>query len=276
MKPPESNVEPAPSEEPLDPAIVLSTLQAHAAEMASLRAEVLMLRAQVTAKEAPRPAGAAADYTTGRSDRLSRARLLTVGALGAAGAAVAALTRPDTAAAQSEPLLGEIALFSGNFAPVGWASCDGRLMAISQNTALFSLLGTTYGGDGKSTFALPDLRGRAPISAGQGTGLSSYSLGQAGGVEQVTLTASQMPAHNHAANCLTASGGAQEQQSPKGAVWSAESQGATTVYAAGAPDATLDPGAIGTSGSSQAHSNVQPYLAINFIIALQGVFPSRP
>ncbi|HYQ45057.1 MAG TPA: tail fiber protein [Polyangiaceae bacterium] len=170
-----------------------------------------------------------------------------------------------------EPFIGSIILFCGNFAPKGWALCDGQLLSIAQNTALFSILGTTFGGNGQTTFALPDLRGRVPLHPGSGPGLSPYNLGQAMGVESVTLITTQMPAHNHgfATPC---SDGAPTTPSPLGAVLANQDQ--TPFYASSGTSAM----AAATStiaGGGQAHENRQPLLAINFIIALEGIFPSR-
>jgi microcystin-dependent protein len=179
----------------------------------------------------------------------------------------------------AEPFLGEIRLVGFNFAPVGWALCAGQILPINQNTALFSLLGTTYGGNGTTNFALPDLRGRAALGFGQGPGLSNYDLGQSTGTETVTLTVGQMPAHSHlvganAANATVAS--------PSGAdlAQSLEPSGrGTPVNTYSTPPmtakVTLDPTTVQPSGGSQPHSNIQPVLAMNYIIALQGIFPSR-
>ncbi len=165
----------------------------------------------------------------------------------------------------AEPFLGSILLFAGNFAPQGWAFCNGQILPITQNTALFSLLGTTYGGNGTSTFALPDLRGRVPIHFGQGPGLSSYVEGQVGGAENVTLIATQMPQHQH---LQPATNGDEGTNRPNGAV---PARGG--VYAASSDGSALAP--TSAAGGNQAHENLQPYLALNFIIALQGIFPSR-
>jgi microcystin-dependent protein len=176
----------------------------------------------------------------------------------------------------ADPFLGEIRIFGGNYAPNGWAMCQGQLIAISQNAALFSILGTTYGGDGVRTFALPDLRGRLVMGMGQGNGLSNYFEGQVGGAESVTLTTQQLPAHTHSVN------GAETQSTtdPKGAV-PANTQpptpgAAPKIYGA-APDGktTMNGGMIGMTGSSLPINIQQPYLVINYIIALQGIFPSR-
>lgn len=171
----------------------------------------------------------------------------------------------------AEPFIGSIVLFCGNFAPRGWATCDGQLLSIAQNTALFSILGTTFGGDGRTTFALPDLRGRVPLHPGSGPGLSTYILGESTGTESVTLLVSQMPAHNHtvAAPC---SDGAPSTPSPVGAV--AANQDQTPFYAASGT-AAMAPATSSVAGGSQPHENRQPLLAINFIIALEGIFPSR-
>jgi microcystin-dependent protein len=174
-----------------------------------------------------------------------------------------------------DPFVAEIRIFPFNFAPKGWAFCNGQLLPLSQNTALFSLLGTTYGGDGKSTFALPDLQGRAPMHPGQGQGLSLHDLGETGGSETVTLLQSEMPAHTHtimaAGNPPPANAG-----SPDPALSLSRSSG-TTAYQA-SPFSNLglmDPMAIGIAGGSLPHNNMQPYLTLNFNIALQGVFPPR-
>jgi microcystin-dependent protein len=173
----------------------------------------------------------------------------------------------------SAPFIGEIRMFGGNFAPRGWAFCQGQILSIAQNTALFSLLGTTYGGNGQTTFALPDLRGRVPIQPGQGPGLSPRTLGEAGGQETVTLIASQMPAHNHGLNVFNGPGTA---SSPAGAVIAAPVSGATLDKAFSAtPSATMSPASIGSAGGSQPHNNMPPYQCVNFIIALEGIFPSR-
>jgi microcystin-dependent protein len=169
----------------------------------------------------------------------------------------------------SEPFLGEIRTFGFNFAPRGWAFCNGQLLSISQNTALFSLLGTFYGGNGQTTFALPDLQGRVGIHQGQGPGLSPYELGEVSGSETVTLTSAQMPTHSHqvVANATTATSGRTAGNVP------ARTSGNS--YAA-APDGTdMNAGMIGTTGGSQPHTNLQPFLVLNFCIALQGIFPSR-
>ncbi len=190
----------------------------------------------------------------------------------AAGGAVVAAANPRTAAADGDPFLGEIALVPYNFAPRGWAFCDGQILSIAQNTALFSLLGTTYGGNGQTTFALPDLRGRVPMhcGGGPGPGLSTYNLGQTGGVENVTLLASQMPAHNHALNANSANG---TSDSPVNALPGKNASGVPQFSAAS--NAAMAAGAIGLTGGNQPHENLQPYLGLNYVIALQGIFPSR-
>jgi microcystin-dependent protein len=163
----------------------------------------------------------------------------------------------------SDPYLSEIRIFSFNFPPKGWAFCNGNLLSISQNTALFSLLGTTYGGDGINTFALPDLQGRVPLHNGAG-----FNLGQNGGESTVTLNTLQMPAHTHAAN---ANGTAAGQTSPAGNYWG---NGGQTIYADTA-NAIMNPAAVAAAGNSQPHENMSPYLVLNFCIALVGIFPSR-
>jgi len=175
----------------------------------------------------------------------------------------------------SDPFIGQILLVGFNFAPVGWHICDGTLLPISQYAALFSLLGTSYGGNGTTNFALPDLRSRVPIGIGQGVGLSTYVIGQQAGVENVTLLANQMPAHNHNINATASGGGV---ASPANA-FLAETADPRSVYntysASQSSPATLNPGSLSTSGGNQPHTNIQPVLAMNYIIALQGIFPSR-
>ena len=170
-----------------------------------------------------------------------------------------------------EPILGEIRMFAGNFAPYGWAFCQGQLLPIAQNTALFSLLGTTYGGDGRTTFALPDLRGRAPIGFGQGPGLSYKDLGQQFGTETVTLTTAQMPAHSHTVNAVTSEG---NQNLPTNSL-PANTKTLDKEYSDAASNTTMKSGMIGITGSSQPVNISQPSLGVNFIIALQGIYPSR-
>jgi microcystin-dependent protein len=167
------------------------------------------------------------------------------------------------------PFIGTITMFGGNFAPRNYAFCHGQLISISQNTALFALLGTTYGGDGQTTFALPDLRGRAPIHQGSLAGGGNYVIGQVQGTESVTLTASQMPAHTHV---LSANSGPGSGVGPSGAVWARST--ATQNYAA-TGSTPMNAAAVTSSGGNQPHPNMQPFLAINFIIALFGIFPSR-
>lgn len=171
----------------------------------------------------------------------------------------------------STPYVGEIRMFAGNFAPVGWAFCQGQPLSISENPTLFALIGTTYGGDGRSTFALPDLQGRFPLHTGSGPGLSDYFIGQMGGTESVTLSTAQMPAHNHNANC---SGGTGNAGTPAGNYWSTDPAGATAAYNENG-GAAMAAGAIGTTGGSLPHDNMSPFVAVNFIISLFGVFPSQ-
>jgi microcystin-dependent protein len=171
----------------------------------------------------------------------------------------------------ADPFVAEIRIFPFNFAPKGWAWCDGQLLPLSQNTALFSLLGTTYGGNGKSNFALPDLQGRAPMHPGQGPGLSLHDLGETGGTETVTLLESEIPAHSHA---LMSLGAPANRTNPIGNTIARVSAG-NAYAAAGAPNAQLAPQALSPAGGDQPHSNMQPYLTFNFNIALQGVFPPR-
>lgn len=170
-----------------------------------------------------------------------------------------------------DPYIGEIRMFAGNFAPSGWAKCEGQILSIAQNTALFSLLGTTYGGNGQTTFALPDLRGRLPMGPGQGPGLTQRYLGEVGGSETNTLTIQQMPAHNHTVNASTSDG---DQNVPTGNI-PANTKALDKEYIAGGANTTMSPAMIGVTGGSQPVNNVQPYLAVTFIIALQGIYPSQ-
>jgi microcystin-dependent protein len=169
----------------------------------------------------------------------------------------------------SEPFVAEIRIFAFNFAPRGWAFCNGQLLPLSQNIALFSLLGTTYGGDGMSNFALPNLQGRTPLHQGQGPGLELIDLGESGGEAVVTLLPSELPAHSHAANCVSGMG---DQYGPPGMLWATDA-GGNNEYD---PDGTANmaPDALQNTGGA-AHNNLQPYLTMNFCIALQGVFPPR-
>ena len=170
----------------------------------------------------------------------------------------------------SQPYVGEIRIFGGNFAPAGWMFCHGQVLAISEYDTLFNLIGTTYGGDGQSTFALPDLRGRAPVHMGQGPGLGNYVQGQVGGVEKVTLTANQLPVHSHGMvygpGTQASPVGGHLAQTPARDFRYATAAGANTFL----PTQTLDP-----AGGSQPHENRSPFLTVNFIISLFGVFPSQ-
>jgi microcystin-dependent protein len=175
----------------------------------------------------------------------------------------------------AEPFIGEIRMFGGNFAPRGWAFCNGQILSIAQYTALFSILGTTYGGNGTSTFALPNMQSRVPLHWGQGPGLSLYDIGEMTGSENVTILITEMPAHTHTAG---ASNAAAAQPAPDGNVWAipVDSTGAPGAgFNPPPPNAVLAPGAIGPTGGSQPHTNIQPLLAVTFIIALEGIFPSR-
>jgi len=169
----------------------------------------------------------------------------------------------------SDPFIGEIKMFGGTFAPRGWALCNGQLLAISQNQALFSLVGTYYGGDGRTTFGLPDLRGRVPIHQGSGPGLTPRSIGDKVGVERVTLTPGELPAHSHDLRCAQARS---DTQNPHANVLA---RGTEDLYGPADNLVELSPSALSTVGGSQQHNNMQPFIGINFIIALQGVFPSR-
>lgn len=176
----------------------------------------------------------------------------------------------------SNPFLAEIRIFTGGFAPKGWALCDGQLMSISQNTALFSLLGTTYGGNGTSNFALPNLQGCAPMQAGQGPGLSLRDLGETAGEQTVTLLQTEMPAHSHSALSASGLGSQGALPTPNGNLWGSASKGLGSLYApSGANNVQMSPLALSVAGGSQPHNNMQPFLGLTFIIALQGVFPAR-
>jgi microcystin-dependent protein len=168
----------------------------------------------------------------------------------------------------SEPFTGEIRLFGGNFAPVGWALCDGQLLAVSSYDALFSLLGTTYGGDGRTTFALPDLRGRVPIHQGTGSGLTDRKLGAQGGSETVALQANELPAHTHTMQASTSPANSAD---PTGSVLA---EASADIYVAETPGQAMA-SSISDAGSSQPHDNVMPFGTANYIIALYGIYPSR-
>jgi microcystin-dependent protein len=190
----------------------------------------------------------------------------------------------------SSPFLGEIKIFGFNFPPRNWAFCNGQLISIQQNTALFSLLGTFYGGNGVTTYALPNLQGRAPVGVGQGAGLSAYDLGQETGSGTATLLPAQMPSHTHAFDANNLKGTLRcrdergNQRSPAGHVLARESSGVTAPFAGGTLAASMAPAAVALTGApalmaaggSQPHNNMQPYLALNYCIALSGVFPARP
>jgi microcystin-dependent protein len=174
----------------------------------------------------------------------------------------------------ADPFVAEIRIFPFNFAPKGWAWCDGQLMPLSQNTALFSLLGTTYGGNGKSNFALPDLQGRAPMHPGQGPGLSLHDLGETGGSETVTLLESEIPAHAHGIFASTNAADEEGTKQPAGGMPGAQ-QGSNQLYTALANSVSFSGNALAPAGGDQPHNNLQPFLTFYFCIALQGVFPPR-
>lgn len=191
-----------------------------------------------------------------------------------------------------DPFIGQIVMFAGNYAPRNWAFCEGQIMSISSNAALFSILGTTYGGDGRVTFALPDLRGRVSIQPGNAPGLNYYRLGQSGGVESVVLTTAEIPSHTHMAQmqeqpisiAVNASDDEGDSDDPTDAFWAKNSSGneiygssGGTQMSSGAVTASMPQAQItvNQTGGSQAHTNIQPYLCINHIIALQGIYPSR-
>ncbi len=169
-----------------------------------------------------------------------------------------------------DPFIAQIVMFGGNFAPRGWAFCDGQLLAVSQNNALFSLLGTIYGGDGRTTFGLPDLRGRLPIHAGSGPGLSPRQLGAKAGAENVAVTVNQLPSHTHPAQATTS---AANTTNPDGQLPARSAAGDT--YVDDLSDTIMAGTAISITGGSGSHTNIQPFLCVHFIIALSGIFPSR-
>jgi microcystin-dependent protein len=171
----------------------------------------------------------------------------------------------------SEPFLGEIFMSGFNFPPRGYGTCSGQLLPIAQNTALFALLGTTFGGNGQTTFALPDLRGRVPMSMGQGPGLTARDLGEMSGTESVTLIPTQMPLHNHALNAVTEAGNV----SAPGNAFLANTGALDKEYRASGTGVAMNAASIGTAGGNQPHPNMQPYLVLNFYIAMEGIFPSR-
>lgn len=175
-----------------------------------------------------------------------------------------------------EFFLAGVVIFAGNFAPRAWALCQGQLLAISSNSALFSLLGTMYGGDGRTTFGLPGLRGRTPIGAGQGPGLPNYREGQKGGVYITTLTVQNLPVHSHTLMTSSAVGTASVPTGDSTIAATSDSRSAgTNLYNSAAPNITMNASSITNSGSGQSFDNMQPYLAMNYIICMQGVFPSR-
>lgn len=174
----------------------------------------------------------------------------------------------------ADPFVAEIRIFPFNFAPRGWAWCDGQLMPLSQNTALFSLLGTTYGGNGKSNFALPDLQGRAPMHPGQGPGLSLHDLGETGGSETVTLLESEIPSHAHAISASTNAADEEGTKQPAGGMPGAQ-QGSNQLYTTLSNAAAFNAQALVPAGGDQPHNNLMPYLTFYFCIALQGVYPPR-
>jgi microcystin-dependent protein len=167
--------------------------------------------------------------------------------------------------------VGEIRIFAGNFPPVGWMFCDGTPLPISENDVLFNLIGTTYGGDGQNTFNLPDLRGRLPLHMGTGSFGTTYQIGEAAGVEQVTLTANQIPSHTHP---MTGTTNAASSNSPAGNVGARVNAASVFPYGTDFPAQQLSPQAVGATGGSQPHTNFQPYLCLNFIISLFGIYPS--
>jgi len=230
--------------------------------------------APVHAAPAPGPIATptSTESPSARRDFLARvAAAMGGGLLALAGRP--ALPNGDQARAATtgaEPFIGEIMLFAGNFAPTNWALCQGQLLAIAQNTALFSILGTTYGGNGINTFALPDLRGRAPVGWGQGPGLPNFDLGETGGEMSHTLITTEMPAHSHTL-VADASNGV---QSGPGGAYPARDPSGSPAYGTN-PSAVMNANTIAAVGGSQPHNNMQPYLSLNYCICLYGIFPPR-
>ncbi|WP_263349828.1 phage tail protein [Acidicapsa acidisoli] len=176
----------------------------------------------------------------------------------------------------ADPFVAEIRIFPFNFAPRGWAFCNGQLLSLSQNTALFSLLGTTYGGDGRSNFALPNLQGSAPMHPGQGPGLSLHDLGESGGSNSVTILSSEMPAHSHSINCVDGARVGGQTGQPGNAILVKTGGTPANAYTSGvSQNQTMATNMVAIVGGSQPHNNMMPYLTLNFCIALQGVFPPR-
>ena len=172
----------------------------------------------------------------------------------------------------ADQFIGEIRIFGGNYAPQDWAFCDGTLLSISDYQALFSLIGTSYGGDGVNNFALPDLRGRVAVDDGTGAGLSTYNVGETGGAESVSLRAENLPPHNHAALAYS---GAGNQDQPQNGLWAAGAGAGGALYTANPPTLPMNASLVGMTGNGVPHDNVMPYLALTFIIALEGIYPSR-
>lgn len=175
----------------------------------------------------------------------------------------------------SEPFIGEIRMFGGNFAPRGWAFCNGQILSIAQNTALFSLLGTTYGGDGQTTFALPNMQGRFPMHWGSGPGLTNRTLGEVSGTESVTILTNQMPAHTHGLSAVSTDG---NMDAPTGGVWAKGVDGSgnpLNLFSDANPNTQMKVGAIAPAGGSQPLPVMNPFQCVSFIIALEGIFPSR-
>ncbi|MCW2796406.1 tail fiber protein [Nocardioides sp.] len=174
----------------------------------------------------------------------------------------------------TDQFIGEVRMFGGNFAPQGWALCNGQLLPITQNTALFSLLGTFYGGNGQTTFALPNLQARFPVHAGNGPGLTPVELGESGGAATATITGQTMPAHRHPPQAVSGPGST---NSPAGAVWAQAHQGRAgdQIYATAGTTTNMALTALGPTGTGQPHNNMPPFLVVNFIIALQGIYPQR-
>ncbi|MCW2758589.1 MAG: phage tail protein [Nocardioidaceae bacterium] len=168
----------------------------------------------------------------------------------------------------SDPYIGEIRMFGGNFAPNGWLFCQGQLVPISDYDTLFNLIGTTYGGDGQETFALPNLASRIPVHQGSLPGGHTYQLGETGGLEEVTISSNQMPAHHHVPPASSSPG---RTTSPNNAYWAGSSDG---LYTSSAPDVSMAPTALATAGGNQPHDNMPPYLVVNFIISMYGIYPS--
>ncbi len=210
--------------------------------------------------------------TTSLETRHRQRTCLRAGTAATALALATMFSAPASVACSPEPYLGSICVTAAVFCPRGYAEASGQILAISSNSALFSLMGTTYGGDGRTTFGLPDLRGRSAVGIGTGPGLSNINQGQKGGAETVTLTAAQIPSHTHQARAISAPG---DTNSPVNNTWSTDLGVASATYHSGTPDADMNNAAIDNTGGGQSHENRSPYIGLRHCIAIQGLYPPR-